>query len=56
MSDLGVKKAELLPYNKLTGSKYSSVMRKYEPSFDGSKEVNFRMKTFLSYGIETKVM
>lgn len=56
MSELGVKKAELLPYNKLTGSKYSSVMREYTPSFDGSKEVNFRTETFLPFGIETKVL
>ncbi len=55
MSDLQVKKVELLPYNKLTGSKYSPLLRKYVPPFDEKKEVSFRTEIFGSYGIETKI-
>ena len=56
MRENGTKKAELLPYNKLTGSKYSVLLRKYEPSFTETKDVSFRTEIFLSCGIETRIL
>ena len=56
MADNGVRKAELLPYNKLTGSKYPSLFRKYNPSFDEKKEPSFHTDLFFSYGIKAKIM
>ena len=52
----GVKYIELLPYNKMAGSKYKLAGRKYEPSFDGSIPVNSRSEIFAEYGIEAKTI
>ena len=56
ISDLGVKKVEVLPYNKFAGSKYSMTMQKYEPMFDETKPVNDGKEIFASYGVECKIM
>ncbi len=56
MQRLSVDKIELLPYNKLTGSKYSSLMRKYTPSFDGNIAPSPRVKIFTGRGIQVKVL
>ena len=56
MSSLSVKKVELLPYNKLTGSKYSSLLRKYGPSFDEAVPVSPREDIFRSFGISARVL
>ena len=47
---------ELLPYNKLTGSKYSLVGREYSPSFDEGRQVSFGKEIFSRYGIKTKIL
>ena len=52
----GVNYVEVLPYNKLTGSKYSSLLRQYEPNFDESKENYFGYEIFARYGITAKKM
>lgn len=56
LSENGVKYIELLPYNKMAGSKYKLVGREYEPSFDGSIPVSIRTEIFAEYGIEAKII
>ncbi|MBO5214968.1 MAG: glycyl-radical enzyme activating protein [Clostridia bacterium] len=56
MSALGVKRVEVLPYNKLAGAKYASLLREYNVDFDESKEVNTGKGIFNAFGIEHKVM
>ena len=48
--------AELLPYNKLTGSKYGSLLRTYSPDFDEQRACNLGANIFQRYGITTKQM
>lgn len=52
----GVKTVELLPYNRLAGSKYAAVMKKYSPDFDASVLPNANMDVFCLRGIEAKIM
>ena len=52
----GVKTAELLPYNKLAGSKYASVGRRYAPGFDETVIPQARTDIFRSFGVEPKVL
>ncbi len=56
MSGLGVKKVEILPYNKMAGSKYKLVGRKYEPTFDESAKPEPRIDLFAKYGINAVVL
>lgn len=53
---LGVEKIELLPYNKLAGSKYGSLLRKYQPDFDEKKEPAPHEEIFREYGITVRVL
>lgn len=48
--------AELLPYNKMAGSKYKLLDKKYRPEFDETKEPNTGADVFKKYGIKTKIM
>lgn len=50
----GINYVETLPYNKLSGSKYALLMRKYSPGFDESREVNTGEKIFACFGITAK--
>lgn len=56
MHENGVSYAELLPYNKLAGSKYGSVLKVYEPGFDESIEPKPHDEIFSYFGIETRIM
>ena len=56
ISDLGVKYVEILPYNKMAGSKYGGLLRKYEPRFDERLEVNLGIDIFKYHGIDAKKM
>lgn len=56
LHSLGVTKAELLPYNKLAGSKYHAVGRDYHPSFEESTPPNSRDEIWNQYGIEVTVL
>ena len=44
-------KVELLPYNKLTGAKYSLLGQQYSPPFDEGAKVNANTQVFLQRGI-----
>jgi pyruvate formate lyase activating enzyme len=54
LSENGVRYIELLPYNKMAGSKYRLAGREYVPSFDESIPVAVRTDLFSAYGIEAK--
>ncbi len=56
MRDVGVSYAELLPYNRAAGAKYSALLRTYTPRFDETIPVLPREEIFASYGIKTKIM
>ncbi|MBO4356005.1 MAG: glycyl-radical enzyme activating protein [Clostridia bacterium] len=56
MSSLNVKKVEILPYNKMAGSKYKLVGREYSPTFDEKAEPNARKEIFERYGIAVTVL
>ena len=56
MRENGVGYVEVLPYNKLAGSKYASVLRSYQPDFDPEKEINDGEEIFGRYGIQYKKM
>ncbi|MDE7158412.1 MAG: glycyl-radical enzyme activating protein [Clostridiales bacterium] len=47
---------ELLPYNKMSGSKYTMAGMEYHPKFDEQQEVNADVDLFLRYGIKAKIM
>lgn len=54
LNENGVKYIELLPYNKMAGSKYKLAGREYAPSFDTGLPVEIRIDLFKEYGIEAK--
>ncbi len=56
VSSLGVRYVELLPYNKLAGSKYASVLREYKPDFDDTVPCLTNTEIFEKYGVTAKVM
>jgi pyruvate formate lyase activating enzyme len=49
-------RAELLPYNKLTGAKYKTHGKIYNPPFDENKTPDANQKYFEKYNIESVVM
>lgn len=56
MSSLGVDRVELLPYNKMAGSKYTLLGRDYSPDFDPKAEPMARTDIFSSFGITATVL
>ena len=56
MRSCGVDYAELLPYNRMAGSKYASVLREYDPQFDTERAVTSREDIFARHGIRVKTM
>lgn len=52
MAQNGVNYVEVLPYNKLTGGKYPSLLRKYEPCFDENQEIYDGKDIFEKFGIK----
>lgn len=56
MRGCNVSYVETLPYNKLAGSKYGSLLRSYEPGFDGAVEVRTGEDIFAAEGITAKKM
>ena len=56
LKDARVQYAEVLPYNKLAGSKYAGLLRKYDPGFDEAEEVSARKELFAQFGIRIKIL
>lgn len=52
----GIRYIELLPYNKMSGSKYRLAGMEYEPSFDESVPVSIRTELFANHGIQAKII
>ena len=50
----GINYIELLPYNKMSGSKYRLAGKVYEPSFDESTPIAIRTEVFTKHGIQAK--
>ena len=56
LSKNNVKYIELLPYNKMAGSKYKLVNKAYTPSFDETITPSPRIEIFNQYGIQAKIL
>ena len=56
MNECGVKKVEILPYNKMAGGKYKLIGKEYKPEFDGNIEPCPHKEIFEKYGIEVRVL
>ncbi|MBO5323195.1 MAG: radical SAM protein [Oscillospiraceae bacterium] len=56
MSQLGVTKVELLPYNKAAGAKYKMLGREYITDFDPSVPPQSHTEVFEHYGIGVKIL
>ena len=52
----GISYIELLPYNKMSGSKYRLAGMEYAPSFDESLPVSIRTELFTKHGIQAKII
>ena len=52
----GVDYVELLPYNRMAGSKYAGLLRSFEPGFDEDRPVEFRFDIFEKHGVRAKKM
>ena len=52
----GVDHVELLPYNRMAGSKYTGLLRPFEPGFDEDKAVELHLEVFENYGVRAKKM
>lgn len=56
MQECGVNYAELLPYNRMAGSKYPLAGRSYAPPFDTQAVPHARQEIFDAYGIKTRIL
>lgn len=56
LTSCGVKRVELLPYNKFAGSKYRSAGRVYQPSFDETLPPDPHTEIWRSYEIEVRIL
>lgn len=56
LKENGVKRIELLPYNKAAGSKYAAVGRRFKPDYDENIESNLKTDMFLKNGIEAVIL
>ena len=48
-------KVELLPYNRMTGAKYRTIGKVYDPPFDEQRKPNADASAFLAHGIVCQV-
>ena len=56
MQKSGIRYAELLPYNRMAGSKYPLAGRIYTPPFDANATPHTRQEIFAAYGIDTRIL
>ncbi len=56
LTENGVKRIELLPYNRAAGGKYAAVGRKFAPDYDENRPVNLDTAPFTRLGIEARVL
>ena len=56
LAHYGVNYAELMPYNKMAGSKYALAGRSYKPDFDPEIPCDAHREIFEEYNINIKIM
>lgn len=56
MRECGVGHAELLPYNRMAGSKYAGLLRDFSPDYDEDAPVELHEEIFAKHGIRVKKM
>ena len=56
MKENQVTRVELLPYHKLTGSKYAMTGRQYSPEFDETIPPQLHLDIFENFGIEVNIL
>ena len=56
VKEQGVDRVELLPYNRMAGSKYAGLLRPFEPGFDEDRAVELHLEIFEKHGIRAKKM
>ena len=56
LKQTGVRRIELLPYNRAAGSKYAAVGRQFTPDYDETRPVNLNTDPFTREGIEARVL
>ena len=49
-------KVELLPYNKMAGSKYAMIGKKYTPLFEESALLDYHLELFKDNNIEVSIL
>ena len=54
--DCGIDYVELLPYNRMAGSKYAGLLREFAPDFDKERPVELHLDIFAKFGIRAKKM
>jgi len=52
----GIRRIELLPYNKAAGGKYASIGREFTPDYDENTPVNADISIFTTRGIEAVIL
>lgn len=56
MKENCIKKAELLPYNTMTGAKYEWAGLSWHPEYDEKRQITPHQEIFSSYGISTTIL
>ena len=56
MRECGVDYAELLPYNRMAGSKYAGLLREFAPGFNEDAPVELHTDIFENHGIRVRKM
>lgn len=56
MREQGIDYVELLPYNRMAGSKYAGLLRPFAPGFDEDAAVELHTDIFEKHGIRAKKM
>ena len=56
LQENGVTYAEVLPYNKMAGSKYAMVGQTYRPTFDEQLEPQPREFLMAEYGVSIHIL
>ena len=52
----GIRRIELLPYNKAAGGKYAAIGREFTPDYDENAPVNKDTSIFTNRGIEAVIL
>ncbi len=56
LQESGIRYAEVLPYNKLAGSKYAGLLRSYQPGFDEKNPIRTGEDLFARFGIQIRIL